>query len=525
MARREIKMEELIEVLYQYHSGRNISQIKRSLGIDRKTIKKYIELAKHCGFSRDIEIKPELYYMRLAYRIQKRLKTPLSSTPSFKKTSLYQHKITKLLKRKCMTEKQVYRILKRDCGYGLSYSSFKRYMRIKYSKRPKGCLRIEVEAGEEAQVDFGSAGKMVDPETGRLRKAHMFIMTLSYSRLHYVKFVFDQSQRTWVKCHIDAFKFFGGVPERIVLDNLKSGVLKPHTYDPVFNKSYAECAKHYGFIIDPAKIRKPEHKGKVERKVPVVRGQFLTYYDAPVDITTANKEVCDWCLYGYGGEEHGTTKRKPHEVFKLEEQTRLKSLPQEDFDIPLWKRARVHRDHHIVFAKNYYSLPTRYIGKKVWVRGGLYRVHIFYDGELIKTHTRAKGCGTWMTDKGDYPPEKSRYLMKSTSYYQKEASKYGKYVCRLVTKIMTERAYRNLRKVEAIFKLAERYGKEAINLTCKRCLHYEDYKMNTIKRILKKKLYNLPSEEEVMEGLTSSSQKGLSFIRPSEYFVHREGIL
>jgi len=524
MARREIRMEELVEVLYQWHMGRNISQIKRSVGLDRKTIKRYIELAQDCGFSRDMEIQRELFYLKLAGKIQRVLKTPLTSSMSFKKTALFQNIIEKSLKKQYMTQKQVFRILKRNHNYPLSYSSFKRYMNIKYPKQPRNCLRIEVGAGEEAQVDFGSAGKMVDPETGILRKAHAFVMTLSYSRLPYVEFAFDQGQRTWVKCHMNAFEFFGGVPERILLDNLKSGVLKPHTYDPVFNRVYAECAKHYGFIIDPAKIRKGEHKGKVERKIPVVRQQFLTTYEFR-DKREANKQVREWCLYDYGNEEHGTIKKKPYEVFKTEERSRLKVLPEEKFDMPLWKEAKVHSDHHIVFQKSYYSLPTRYIGKKVWVRGGLDTVLIFYEGELIKSHARAYQAGTWRTDERDYPPEKSKYLLKPLSYYQKEASKYGKYVCLLVSKIMTEYAYRNLRKVRGIFRLGDKYGKEVLDLTCKRCLHYHDYSMNTIKRILKKKLYHLPLEDEVTKGVTPKTQQGFSFVRPAEYFIHRERVV
>jgi DNA-binding CsgD family transcriptional regulator len=160
MARKEIRMEELIEVLYQWHKGRNISQIKRSLGLDRKTIRKYIELAEPYGFLREDEVRDDGYYMQLAGRIQSGLKTPLGCSASFKKTALYQPIIEKLLTRKYMTPKQAYRILKRDHEYPLSYSSFKRYIHIKYPKEPRNCLRIEVRAGEEAQVDFGSAGMM-----------------------------------------------------------------------------------------------------------------------------------------------------------------------------------------------------------------------------------------------------------------------------------------------------------------------------------------------------------------------------
>lgn len=527
MARKEIMMEELVEVLYQWHMGRGINQIKRSTGMARKTIRKYLELAEGHGFTRDMEIQAYQYYLEFVGRLQRSLKTPIEVSDSYKKTSLYQATIEKLMSKKYMTPKQAYRILKRDHDYPLSYSSFNRYINIKHPKSPRNCLRIEVKAGEEGQVDFGSAGLMYDLQEGRMRRAHAFVMTLSYSRLPYVEFVFDQGQVTWVQCHINAFEFFGGIPARVILDNLKSGILKPNTYDPVFNRAYAECAKHYGFVIDPANIGKGEHKGKVERRIPVVRQQFLSSYDFR-DIREASGKVKDWCLNDYGMELHGTIKRKPYEVFKAQEQPALRSLPGERFEIPLWKDPMVHVDHHIVFDKSYYSLPTRYVGKKVWARGGTHIVQIFYDGELIKSHPKSYKPGTRVTDENDYPPEKSKYLLKTVSYYQKQASTYGEHVCRLVTVIMTKHAYRNLRKIQGIFRLAEKYGNEALNLTCKRCLYYEDYRMNTIKRILDKQLYLLEDPglrhqqdyETTEAAKTNTNNEELTFLRSSEYFKH-----
>ena len=296
MARKELRVEELVEAIYQWHRGSDISRIRRSLGLDRKTIRKYIDLAEEQGFLREMEFQSYNYYLELASRIQRGLKTPIDNSSAYKKTAVYQCTIEKLLARPYMKPKQVYRILQRDYGYGLSYSSFNRYINLKYPKEPRSCIRIETKAGEEAQVDFGSAGMMYDPDEGRLRRAHIFVMTLSYSRFHYVELVFDQGQVTWVKCHINAFEFFGGVPQRIILDNLKSGILRPNTYDPVFNRAYAECGKHYGFIIDPAKICMAEHKGKVERKIPVVRQQFLASHDF-TDIGDANEKAKVWCLH------------------------------------------------------------------------------------------------------------------------------------------------------------------------------------------------------------------------------------
>lgn len=521
MARKEMKVEELVEVLYQWHQGRNISQIKQSLGLDRKTIRKYLELAEGYGFVREDGPNDYRYYLELASRIQAGLKTPLESSPAYRTTSLYQSVIERLLSRKHMTPKQAYRILTKEHDYTPSYSSFKRYMHIKYPKAPRNCLRIEVDAAEEAQVDFGSAGLMYDTESDRMRRAHAFVMTLSYSRLPYVEFVFDQGQATWVQCHINAFEFFGGVLERIILDNLKSGILRPNTYDPVFNRAYAECAKHYGFMIDPAKIRQAAHKGKVERKMPIVRQQFLSSHDFN-GIKEANIKVRQWCLEDYGMQVHGTTRRRPFEVFKAEEQPRLKGLPDERFDMPLWKEARVHPDHHIVFDKSYYSLPTRYVGKRVWVRGGMQQLQIFFDGELIKTHPRSYREGIWVTDEGDYPPEKSRYLLKTSEYYQQEASKHGEYLRQVVARIMTDHVYRNLRKVQALFRLADKYGSEALNLTCKRSIFYEDYRMNTIKRILERGLYTQSLDEDSTSLTITGPLSGPSFVRAADYFMHTE---
>ncbi|MBL7048644.1 MAG: transposase, partial [Nitrospira sp.] len=186
-------------------------------------------MAQKQGFQREQPEQPYTYYLELAGKIQRGLKTPLDISPSYKSTSGYQNIIEKLMPKEHMNPKQIYRILKRQYEYPLSYSSFNRYMNVKYPKPPRNCLRMEVLAADEAQVDFGSAGLMYDPEQKRMSRAHAFVITLSYSRVHYVEFVFDQGQATWVKCHINAFECFGGVPKRIILDNLKSGILKPHT--------------------------------------------------------------------------------------------------------------------------------------------------------------------------------------------------------------------------------------------------------------------------------------------------------
>jgi len=144
-------------------------------------------------------------------------------------------------------------------------------------------------------------------------------------------------------------------------------------------------------------------------------------------------------------------------------------------------------------------------------------VQIFYEGELIKTHQRAGRPGTWRTDEGDYPPEKSKYLMRSKAWYEKEALKYGSDVSKLVGVMLREHSYRNIRKIQALFRLGDKYGSEALDLTSRRCLFYEDYRMSTIKGVLEKRLYRLPLDDESVRGAGGG---GHTFLRPPDYFRH-----
>ena len=144
-----------------------------------------------------------------------------------------------------------------------------------------------------------------------------------------------------------------------------------------------------------------------------------------------------WCREEIGREIHGTTKRRPFEVFQKEEAACLKPLPGEAFECPLWKECTVHPDHHIVFDRSYYSLPTRFIGQKVWARGGRNLVRIFLDEQLIKTHERAVRPGTWRTDFSDYPPEKLAYLMPAPTHCRSKAAQIGPQTESLIREILS----------------------------------------------------------------------------------------
>jgi hypothetical protein len=220
-------------------------------------------------------------------------------------------------------------------------------------------------------------------------------------------------------------------------------------------------------------------------------------------------------------EIHGTTKRRPYEVFQKEEASRLKPLPAEPYECPLWKKCKVHPDHHVVFDRSYYSLPTRYIGKEVWVRGGTDRVRIFQEEQLIKTHSRASLPGTWRTDFLDYPPGKIAYLMPAPTMCRKKAAEVGPKTQELIQGILGDHAMRNLRKAQAILRLAEKHGKESMEAAAERALFFGNLGYHSIKAILEKGWKMNP---EPVQPPLNLSPLGQRFLRSPDYFGPRKEV-
>lgn len=505
-------MNEIVEIVYHWHQGNTIKGIKNSLQFDRKTIRKYILMAQQLGVRRG-EPFPDEQELIKGLRVISR-SPALYKTPAIDSIGLHRDQIGHWLEQKDMTAKQIWRLLKEEHGLGAGYSSVKRYLKKEFHfGAPKVTVRIETLPGQEAQVDFGYAGLMYDPVMQKERRAWAFIMSLSYSRHRFVRFVFRMDSPSWIDCHMRAFQFFGGIPGTIVLDNLKTGVIKADIYDPTLHFAYADLERHYGFVADPAKVRSPKLKGKVERVVPVVRKHLLAGRSFK-DINEANTRALSWSKDEIGQEIHGTIKKRPYPVFLEEEKPSLKPLPDEPFEIPLWKECTVHPDHHVVFDRSYYSLPTRHIGKKVWVRGAQKLVQIFYQHALIKTHPRSKYPGQRITDETDYPPEKLAYLLATPTYCRKKASEYGPHTEKLICNILSDHAMRNLRKAQAILRLGEKYGKE-LEQASERALAFGNYRYKSLKTILEKELCK-PEDAPLISPLSSL---GESFLRPATYFT------
>ena len=244
------------------------------------------------------------------------------------------------------------------------------------------------EAGEQAQIDYGMLGRWPELLTGRLRVVWAFVMVLAYSRHMFVRPVLKMDQRSWTECNVEAFAFFGGVPARLVPDNLKTGVDKPDLYDPKINRSYAEMAAHYGCLVDPALLFLPRGKARVERPMLYVRDSFWRGREF-TSLEQMQAEAVRW-----SAEVAGRRACRPLEgaapaaVFEASEKKSLRPLPAEPFVLATWATAKIGPDIHAQVEKVLYSVPWRHMGKTADVRITGTMVQFFIAGELVKTHPR-----------------------------------------------------------------------------------------------------------------------------------------
>jgi hypothetical protein len=309
-------------------------------------------------------------------------------------------------------------------------------------------------------------------------------MTLSWSRHQYVRFVFDQEVATWLRCHRDAFEWFGGVPRRIVLDNLKAAILKAAIHDPVVQRAYRECAEHYGFLIAPCRPRTPEHKGKVEQGgVHYVKRNFLAGRDLR-DRLDADEKVLTWCNGTAGLRTHGTTQEQPLRRFEDVERAALLPLPDAPYALAVWKKAKLHPDCHVVFEKAYYSAPHRLIGESLWVRAADTSVTIFHEHEAIASHPRAVRPGQRRTNPDHLPPDKVAGMMATPTYCLERASAIGPRTFDLVERLLGDRPLDRLRTAQAVLKLAHKYSPRRLEAAVTRALRFDETSYAAIKRIL-----------------------------------------
>ncbi len=463
----------LLQYLRASPSDRHVS---RDTGLHRETIRKYRQWAlEHHLLDADLPEQQALEAMLNAT-------LPLITAPQNKSSVEPYRDHVKTLLESGTEIRAIYQRLN-ERGYNGTYSSVYRFARSIDPIHREVVCRVETPPGYEAQVDFGDVGTLFDEKTQRFRRAYAFVMVLSFSRYIYVEFVFDQKAQTWVRLHQNAFAFFGGVPQRIVLDNLKAGIIKVSVDEPVANHVYHEAAEHYGFLIAPCRPATPQHKGKTENAVHYVQRNFLGGREK-TPLQQTNIDALTWCRQ-VGERIHGTTKKRPIEQFQTIEAAALRPLPQTAFDCGVSKELKLHRDCHLVFEGSYYSAPFRLVQQTLRLRAGVSTVRIYtLDHQLIATHDRASEPGQRYTHPDHLPTEKTSGLLRSRERLMEEAQAVGESTKRIMEDLLSDPVIDRTATAGRLLRLAQSFSDERLEAACGRALVYQDGVYATIKRIL-----------------------------------------
>jgi len=524
VAYHEISTMDIWEVIRRWHSGQGIRQIARSLGYDRKTVQRYTRLATSLGLSQLQPLPPKEEVVRLLQSAEPNL----GRSPQVQ-SLLHPHlqEIVGLINdpQLALKAKTAFLVIcqRHNLTGKVSYTSFKRFVRMhKPSLTPDySTCRLEALPGSEVQVDYAKICMLFDPSIDRERTLYAFIGTLSHSRLKYVEPTFKQDQTSFVSSHVRMFEFFGGVPERIILDNLKSGIVKPDLYDPSLNRAYHEMTEHYGCFVDPARIRQPKDKAKVERDVQTVREALCMQIvlNPGATLGELTRLMKQWSINDYGQRQHGTTHEQPYQAFCQRERPALKALPADRFEVAVWKQATVHPDHYIQFQGKAYSIPHAYLGKKVWVRASEHLLQVFFKDQLIKQHLITKAYRH--TDHRDFPDNVRAVLDTSTTHrlLLERAARFGPDFHQLIRDLLQAHAYLNLRRAQGLVAVAE--GGYNPHLITRAARFIQQHRLKLSPRDLRHLLDKLQADESSNRSLPCSEASG-EFVRDITYFIKEQ---
>jgi transposase len=382
----------------------------------------------------------------------------------------------------------IHQALVRKHGYRGHYSAVRRFLqKLDRGAPPERTTWLEFAPAEAAQVDFGKGPRIADALTGEVVDAWFFVMTLAWSRHQYVELVRDQTTATWLACHRNAFEFFGGVPERVIIDNAKCAITRACFHDPEVGRSYAEFAEGYGFKITACPPRDPKKKGRVEAGVKYVKRNFLPLR-AFRSLPEANEQVITWVLETAGLRDHGTTKEKPYESLLKTERHLLAKLPERRPEIAAWARVKLHGNCHVQFERCYYSAPYRFVSESLWLRAGSTTVQLYREHELVAVHPRKSRPGDRSTVRDHLPPEAVAYLMRDPTWCRAQADAIGPACLALVERLFSHRVLDNLKAAQGVIRLAKTYGTERLERACVRALDFNDPRYRTVKLILEREL-------------------------------------
>jgi len=381
-----------------------------------------------------------------------------------------------------LTAQRIYQDLVSEQSYSGSYYSVRRFVKKCAAHAPLPFRRMECPPGFEAQVDYGSGAPLVG-SGGKRRKTHVFRTVLSHSRKGYSEVSLRQTTDDFLGALENAFVHFGGVPQTIVIDNLKAAVTHPDWYDPELNPKLRDFCRHYGTVILPTKPRMARHKGKIERGVGYVKGNALKGHTFD-SLAAENEHLAHWEATVADTRIHGTTRQQVGQVFEEVERAALLPLPLERF--PFFHEAQriVSRDGHIEVARSFYSVPPEYLGRIVWVRWDARLVRVFDDRHAqIALHARHEQ-GRFSTQARHIAREKISGLERGAKWLLQKVRLIGPSSSAWSEAMLTARGIEGTRVLLGLIALTKKHSSDALEQACKTALSHGEFRLRTLRALI-----------------------------------------
>lgn len=489
MSQERLSVRTIREVLrLKFDAKLKQRQIARSCNISTSTVGDCLNRFKTTGLS--WPLPEELDDLALEQRLYRGCKGPPSdrSQPDW-------NWVHKEMRKPHVTLQLLWDEYKREHVDGYQYSWFcQQYAEIRTKVDP--VMRQEHKLGQKCFVDYaGSTFRVVDPNTGEVREAQLFVGVLGASTYTFVDVTWSQDLPGWLTSHVRMFKYFGGVCEMLVPDNLKSGVTKPDYYEPDLNPSYHDLALHYGVAVVPTRVRKPKDKAKVENAVLIAERWIMaalrnrTFYSLD-ELREAVLEKLE-VLNSKPFQKFPGSRRS---IFIEEEKPTLRPLPAEPYYFARWKRAVVQVNYHIEIDGHFYSVPYQLLKERVDVRLTAHTVEVLHNGRRAASHTCSHKKGGYTTLPEHMPPHHRKQLEWTPERLVAWASKTGPQTAHLVEAIMAvyQHPEQGFRACLGVMRLSNKYGTDRLEAACTRAVAVRAYRYKSVKSILENGLDRLP---------------------------------
>ncbi len=488
MPAERISMRKIREVLRLKHECQfSKRQISQSCRLGKTSVARYLEKAAEAGLS--WPLPPDLDDEALEKLLYQAPIPTNVAQPQPDWSVAHQE-----MKRKGVTMFLLWEEYRTREPGGLSYSRFCWHYR-QYKETLDPVMRQSHKAGEKLFVDYaGMTVPWIDPVTSEIFEAQIFVAVLGASNYTFAEATRSQSLPDWMGSHVRAFQFFGGVPEIIVPDNLKSGVTSPHRYDPDTNPTYQDMANHYGVAVVPARVATPQDKAKAEVGVQGIERRILAKLR---DRTFSSVSEINEAIRPLLGEYNAAPfKQMPGSrilEFNAVDKPALKPLPDYAYEYAEWKKARAGIDYHVAVDHHYYSVPFIYLKHELNIKITRSLIACFYKGKMIATHVRVYRKGH-TTIKEHMPKNHQEYAEWTPERLIRWANQSGEQTRKLIQAMIDARPHpqQAYRACLGVMRLGKNHGADRLEKAAARALAIGALSYQSIESILKRGLDQQP---------------------------------